>query len=408
MPLIDIAGLSRNEQHTPDAWQKMLDVAVPNNASDVHLTFQADGLHIAYRIDGQLMHQGVMPSHDDAWRLINHVKVMANIDLAERRRPQSGRAMGKVDDRVVDLRVAALPTSHGQDLVLRILDRTVALLNVEELGLSRRELNRLTGLVTTPAGLVLVTGATGSGKTTTLYSVLSKLNDGKRKIMTIENPVEYDLGGINQTQVNHRLGVGYGELLETTLQQDPDVIMIGEVRDEETAKAAVRAAATGHLVFATLHAVRASAAIESMLSLGAHPHFLARALRGVIAQNLVRRVCSECAEQISETEAALPVQDIQRLISEDEKPALAIGRGCDQCHQTGYRGRMGLFEIMIVDEKSRRLIEDRQPIDQIHQAATAGGMIPIQDSGKLAAFRGQTTVEEVLRVVPWDTAGQSA
>ena len=399
-PSWGIRGLRRL---CPALWGRLVEVGVLNNASDIHLTYQSDGLHVALRIDGQLVEQGRIESLELAHRVSNHVKIVGALDLGERRRPQSGRAMAKVADRAVDLRISALPTIHGQDLVVRILDRTVSLLDVEQLGLRRRERNRMFGLTSVPSGLVLVSGPTGAGKTTTLYAILRKLNDGTRKIITIENPTEYDLPGINQSQVHAKLGLGFHGLLQTVLQQDPDVIMIGEVRDVETASTAVRAAVTGHVVFATTHAIRAAEAVESMISLGAHPHFLGGALRGVIAQNLVRAVCPQCAERIDETAALLPLDDVSQLLEADQTPSLAIGRGCDHCFGTGYRGRVGLFEILVTDAEIRHLIENRRPADEIHRAAVNGGMVTLQQSGKLAAFLGQTTVEELVRVIPMST-----
>ncbi len=402
--LIDIDSLAAAETPASDVWNQLVEAAVNNHASDIHLACQVDGVHVSLRVDGVLREQGVLFPMEAAWRVVNHVKVQGEIDLGERRRPQSGRARIPVLDRTVDLRISVLPTNHGQDMVIRILDASLSLLELEQLGMRRRELNQVMGLISAPNGLVLVTGTTGAGKTTTLYAMLNRVRDGSRKIITIENPIEYDLPGINQAQVNYRLGVDYNTLMRTVLQQDPDVIMIGEVRDPETATAAVQAAVTGQLVFATLHSVGAVGAIESLLNLGAHRHFVARSLRGVIAQNLVRRVCEGCAQRISETEAMLPLDEIKGMLGPEDRPSLAVGRGCDQCYQSGYRGRMGLFEIMLADEPIRRLIEAGAGAEQLRQAALAGGMIPIQQMGKLAAFLGRTTVEELLRTVPWEEA----
>lgn len=402
--LIDIDSMAAAETPASDIWSRLLETAVNSHASDIHLACQVDGLHVSLRVDGVLRQQGVVFPMEAAWRLINHVKVQGEIDLGERRRPQSGRARIVVLDRGVDLRISALPTNQGQDLVIRILDASLSLMELEQLGMRRRELNRIMGLISAPSGLVLVTGTTGAGKTTTLYAMLNRMRDGSRKIITIENPIEYDLAGVNQAQVNYRLGVDYTTLLRTVLQQDPDVIMIGEVRDPETATAAVQAAVTGQLVFATLHSVGAVGAIESLLNLGAHRHFVARSLRGVLAQNLVRRVCVKCSQRIDETESILPLDEIRSLLGPEDRPALAMGRGCDECYQSGYHGRMGLFEIMVTDEHIRRLIETGAGAEQLRQAAIAGGMIPIQQMGKLAAFMGQTTVEELLRTVPWEEA----
>jgi type IV pilus assembly protein PilB len=403
--LIDINVLSDPDLPVSQAWHHVLEAAVRYEASDIHLTFQADGMHVALRIDGKLQPQGILPSFENAMRLTNHVKVLGQMDVGERRRPHSGRATAVVDNRNIDLRISMLPSNHGPDMVMRILDRSVSLRSLEELGLMRSELNRLMGMIASPSGLILVTGPTGAGKTTTLYAILNHINDGSRKIITIENPIEYDLTGINQTQVNYRLGVGFNALLPTALQHDPDVIMIGEVRDTETAATAIRAAATGHLVFATMHATGTAEAVLSLINLGGHPHFVGRTLRGVIAQNLVRRLCPQCAERITETESILPLDDIQTLIPEGKTPALSMGKGCEHCHYSGYKGRIGLFEIMVSDEELARLIEERGSSEQILQAATKKGMLNIQQVGKLAAVMGQTTVEELLRTIPTQIQG---
>jgi type II secretory ATPase GspE/PulE/Tfp pilus assembly ATPase PilB-like protein len=405
--LINLAILSDPDLPVSQAWHHILEMAVRNEASDVHLSYQSDGMHIDLRIDGQLLPQGIIGSFENAMRITNHIKVMAQMDVGERRRPQSGRATALVDDRNVDLRISMLPSNHGPDVVLRILDRSVSLRSLEELGLMRRELNRLVGMITSPSGLILVTGPTGAGKTTTLYAILNRINDGTRKIITIENPIEFDLTGINQSQVNYRLGVGFNALLPTALQHDPDVIMIGEVRDTETAATAVRAAATGHLVFATMHATGTAEAIISLMNLGGHPHFVGRTLRGVIAQNLVRCLCQTCSERIAETEAIIPLDDIRHLIPEGETPALSMGKGCDNCHQSGYKGRMGLFEIMVADENLGRIIEQGGTGEQMLQYASEKGMLNIQQVGKLAAVRGQTTVEELLRTIPTKLEGMA-
>jgi type IV pilus assembly protein PilB len=405
---IDVDSLAAAQAPAAEIWNELVEVSLRHHASDIHLSCQVDGLHVALRVDGMLHEQGVLFPMEAGWHLLNHIKVQADIDLAERRRPQNGRTRVCVQERRADLRISLLPTNYGQDMVIRVLDATVDLMEIEDLGMSRREVGRLMGLISAPSGLVLVTGPTGAGKTTTLYAILNRLQDGSRKIITIENPIEYDLRGINQAQVNERLGVDCRTLLRTALQQDPDIIMIGEVRDAETASAAVQAAVTGHLVFATLHAVGAARAVESLLNLGVHQHFVGRSLRGVVAQNLVRRVCEGCAQRIDETESLLPIDEVRSLLEPDDRPGLVIGRGCEQCHQSGYRGRLGLFEILVADESIRRLVETGATSEQIRTAAVAGGMIPIQQTGKLAAFLGQTTVEELLRTVPWeDVSGPS-
>ena len=305
-----------------------------------------------------------------------------------------------VDDRSVDLRVSAVPTIHGQDLVVRLFDRTISLMELVELGLLPKQLDYITDMIQRPHGLILVSGPTGCGKTTTLYAILRKLSGGGRKIITIENPVEYDLPGVNQTQVNPRIGVTFAGMLTAILRQDPDIIMVGEIRDEETAVTAVRAANTGHLVLATTHATRASRAVETMLSLGVHPYFLAVALRGVIAQFLVKRICPQCRTALPETADMIVEDSIRSRLRDPHAAHLYQGAGCKQCYGTGYRGRMGLFELFIPDERIKQLILDRKGANEIEQAVVQTNGVTLDQVGKLAALNGDTTMEEVLDMVP--------
>ena len=372
--------------------------AVREHASDVHVAFQGDRAHVAIRLDGRLCPQGTLPG-DLGQRLVNHVKVAANLDPSERRRPQDGRISTEIDGRPIDLRVGVFPTNHGESVAVRIQDRDVALLGMDQLGLSERQLAGLSALIDAPAGLVLVTGPTGAGKTTTLYALLRRLADGSRKVVTVENPIEYDLPGIDQSEVNYKIGVDYATLVRAALRQDPNIIMIGEVRDAETADAVVRAANSGCLVFATTHAVHSAAAIESIIGLGAHPHFVARSFRGAIAQTLVRRLCQYCTIPLTETADSSLLEEVHELLGPHERPTLSMGRGCPHCRHTGYRGRLGVFEVFTANNEVRDMIARGVPAREIHDTARKNRMISIGQAGKLAALRGQTTIEELVQNV---------
>jgi type II secretory ATPase GspE/PulE/Tfp pilus assembly ATPase PilB-like protein len=379
----------------PEIWIRISTAAVREQASDIHLTYQKDGLHVALRLDGQLVEQGVLPP-DHGNRLTNHVKVQAALDVSESRRPQEGHILTAIDGREVDIRVGLLPTNHGEDLALRILDRDTALLSIEELGLLEPQMPQLESLLAAPSGLILVTGSTGAGKTTTLYALLRKLASGSRKIVTIENPIEYDLPGVTQSEVHYRIGLDYGTLLRGVLRQDPNVMMIGEIRDAETAAALVRAANSGRLVLATSHAAHVAAAVESLISLGANPHFVGRAFRGAIAQTLVRRVCPKCSEPLSETRDESLLSEVQHLMPEGREPTLALGRGCAHCRHTGYRGRMGIFEVLVANEEVRNKIAAGAMARELYDTVREQGVITLEDAGKLAAALGQTTLEELF------------
>lgn len=378
-----------------EAWERILTMAVREQASDIHITFQHDGCHVALRLDGRVYVQGVLPA-EYAQRLTNHIKVEASMDLSERRRPQDGHVVLNIDARPIDLRFSLLPTNHGEDIAVRILDRDIALMPMDQLGVFDRQLAELSAVIDAPSGLVLVTGPTGAGKTTTLYALLSRLADGTRKIVTVENPIEFDLPGINQTQVHYKLGVDYASLIRGVLRHDPNVIMIGEIRDAETAETVVRAANSGRLVFATSHATHSAAAIDSLINLGAHPHYVARSLRGVVAQALVRRCCPYCTIRLEETADLQVLDEVRRLLGASERPALSMGRGCPHCRHTGYRGRVGIFEILTPDDQIRDLIQRGERSSLIYRRAVENRMITLDQAGKLAALRGLTTMEELL------------
>jgi len=317
---------------------------------------------------------------------------MSNLNIAEHRIPQDGRCSFVVDGKEVDLRVSTLPTIYGESAVIRILDKSIGLLSIEELGLSANELKLFEKLLSIPYGMILVTGPTGSGKTTTLYAILRRLISTEKNIVTIEDPVEYRIPGIRQTQVNIRAGYTFANGLRAILRQDPDIVMVGEIRDKETANIAVHAALTGHLVLSTLHTNDAPGALPRLIDMGVEPFLVASSVVGVIAQRLVRKICPRCRE---------PFTPSPELIKAEKLPAnvtLYRGKGCNYCRRTGYRGRTGIFQIMLVDDKIRNLVVSKAPASEIERAAAANGMLSLRESGMQKVFDGTTTLEEVLRV----------
>ncbi len=383
-------------------WEELVCQAARLRASDIHVLAGKDNYELAYRLDGDLRTQGSF-GRDFARRLISHVKTMANIDLGENRRPTDGRMKLNTSEdprRTIDLRISTVPSIYGQDMVVRVFDHTVSLLDIEQLGMGDEQLNATRDMLARPHGLILVSGPSGSGKTTTLYAMLQHLSGGTRKINTIEDPVEYDLPDVHQTQVNARIGVTFAGMLTAILRQDPDIVMVGEIRDEETAITAVRAANTGNLVLATTHATRASRAIETMLSLGVHPYFLAVALRGVIAQVLVKRICPHCSRPLPGSSMTAFDSDASRQLIGDTDVSLHVGVGCDHCDHTGYRGRIGLFEQFVPDDAIKQLILDRRPAVEIDKAISQAKTGTLEQAGKIAALHGLTTMEELINNLP--------
>ena len=380
-------------------WEAMVDRAVQCRVSDIHLLCQRQGYDLAFRLDGDMRPQGSLPTAFGK-RLISHVKSVAGMDIAEHRRPTEGRLKLPAAGRTVDLRVSVIPSVHGQDMVVRLLDREISLLKLPQLGMLAEQTDLAHDILSRPSGLVLVTGPTGSGKTTTLYAMLQQLAGMNRKIMTIEDPVEYDLDGVSQTQINPRLGVTYATMLSAILRQDPDIVMVGEIRDPETAMTAVRAANMGNLVLATTHASRASQAVETMLSLGVHPFFLAAALRGVIAQVLAKRICPHCRQAMPETADMILEPAVISRLGKDVDAQLHQGSGCEVCRQSGYEGRMGLFELFVPDERVKQLILDRSSAVDIEAAIAERGWLALEQTAMLAAVTGQTSMEETVRVLP--------
>ncbi len=368
--------------------------AIKDKASDIHFEPFEDEFKMRYRIDGVLYEMMPPPSHI-ASALSSRIKVMANLDIAERRMPQDGRIELNVNNQPIDLRVSVLPTMFGESVVMRVLDRGNVNLDLDKLGMREEDLTAVRGLIRRPNGVVIVTGPTGSGKTTTLYSALRELNDVSSKLITAEDPVEYDIDGIIQCQIKPEIELTFGRILRAMLRQDPDVILVGEIRDQETAKIAVEASLTGHLVFSTLHTNDAPSSVARLLDLGLEPFLVTASMEGVIAQRLVRRICGNCKAVYEPAEEQL--MELGLRLEDVEGRIFYYGKGCDVCNNTGYKGRQGLYEIMILDDPMRDLIVQHASTQQIRLECKKRGMRTLRESGLMAIYDGVTTIEEVVR-----------
>jgi len=369
--------------------------ALELRATDVHVEPFESQLRVRYRIDGVLQEANIPPQvRKYHAAIVSRIKILSHLDIAEKRLPQDGRIRLKIAGREIDLRVSVIPMIHGEAVVLRILDRGDALLGLEHLGMGSREVKVWQQVLDLPHGIILVTGPTGSGKTTTLYAALSKINNSDLKIVTIEDPVEYQLRGINQIQVNNKSGLTFASGLRSILRHDPDVVLIGEIRDRETAEIAVQASLTGHLVFSTLHTNDAPGAATRLVEMGVEPYLVASSLEMVAAQRLVRLICPKCKEE-------LPRGDVEKLRAEfgEEVPKVMYrGAGCRNCQNSGYRGRQGVFEMMPITDDVRALILERASSREIRKIAVRQGMTSLRDDGWRLIREGRTTAEEVLRL----------
>ncbi len=373
--------------------------AVRRRASDIHLEPLERRFRVRYRIDGVLQ-EAEHPPKRLQLAVISRLKIMANISIAEKRLPQDGRIRLTTEGRALDLRVASLPTAHGESIVMRILDQADLRPGLAELGLAADERARLEQMIGLPDGILLVTGPTGSGKTTTLYACLHHLNQTDRKIITVEDPVEYQLSGVNQVPVRPEVGMTFASALRAMLRQSPNVIMVGEIRDLETAEIALNASLTGHMVFSTLHTNDAAGAVTRLMDLGAKPSLLATALRGVVAQRLVRRICPACSRPHVPTPVELRLLNLDAA---DAAPAnFRRGAGCPECRGTGYRGRVGIFEILPMDETLRTLIHAGASAARLRAAARAAGLRSMREDGRRKIIAGLTTVEEVASITAGD------
>ncbi|MBT7170347.1 MAG: Flp pilus assembly complex ATPase component TadA [Phycisphaerales bacterium] len=366
---------------------------IRNRASDIHFEPFEKEFKMRYRIDG-ILYEMLPPPKQLAMAISSRIKVMSNLDIAERRLPQDGRIELMVNGNPVDLRVAVLPTMFGESVVMRVLDRSNVSLDLEKLGLREDDLRMIDTLIHRPHGIVVVTGPTGSGKTTTLYSALNTLNEVSEKILTAEDPVEYDIDGLIQCQINEDVGMTFAKALRSFLRQDPDIVLVGEMRDLETAQISVQAALTGHLVFSTLHTNDAPSSIARLLDLGLEPFLVTATLEAIIAQRLVRTICTSCKTEIKPTEEML----MELNLVEDQVAGRVFyhGTGCEQCRNTGYRGRMALYEIMVMDDELREMVIKRKSSAQLREAARKRGMRSLRESGLLAIYDGMTSIEEVV------------
>lgn len=379
----------------------LLEFAIKLRASDVHIEPLEDKTRVRYRIDGILHEKLVLPKNVHE-AVISRIKILSGMKIDEKRLPQDGRFTFRVDEQEVDLRVSSLPSVHGEKIVMRLLQKSGNVPDLPDLGLRGLSLKNLEIAIRVPHGIILVTGPTGSGKTTTLYSILHRVSTPKVNIITLEDPVEYEMPGINQVQVNPQAGLTFASGMRSFLRQDPNIIMVGEIRDSETADLAIQASLTGHLVFSTLHTNSASGAFPRLLDMKAEPYLLASSMTCVMAQRVVRKVCDACRESYQPPPEV--IADIKQVLGGLYQPVsgkplqLQRGRRCAQCNNTGYFGRIGIFEDFLVDEKIGRLILERTPASSIEKQALANGMVSMKQDGYLKALEGLTTIEEVLRV----------
>ena len=371
--------------------------AVNDRASDIHIEPQERDVRIRYRIDG-VLHEVMRSPKSIQNGVLSRLKIMADIDIAERRVPQDGRVGLVVGGKAIDLRVATMPTVHGEKAVIRILDKSHALLNLSDLGFSDHNMERYEVSFRKPYGMILVTGPTGSGKSTTLYATLNILNQIDRNIITVEDPVEYRLGGVNQVQMNPKAGLTFASALRSILRSDPDIVLIGEVRDAETAQIAVQAALTGHLVLSTLHTNNAPSAVTRLTEMGIEPFLVSSAVDCVLAQRLVRTLCEKCKEYYQPTAEALKEAKVP-LLPDGSIPRLYRPIGCNACGNTGYRGRMAVHEVMVMSEDIERMTVERKSSEDIGRVAQEQGMLTLRQDGILKVLEGKTSLEELFRVI---------
>ncbi len=370
--------------------------AIKDRASDIHVEPDRRGVRIRYRIDGVLHEVMRVPKYVHA-PLVSRIKIMGDMNIAERRLPQDGRIHVRHEGKDYDLRVSSVPTVFGEKVVMRILDQTSVLIGLNKLGMFSETQAQLESIIVQPNGMILSTGPTGSGKTTTQYSILNKINSVEKNIITIEDPVEYQLPGLNQVHVNRKAGLTFASAMRSFVRQDPDIIMVGEVRDLETAETAIQASLTGHLVLSTLHTNDAPSSITRLVDMGVEPFLIASSVIGVLAQRLSRRICANCKEPYKP-----PAEALHRVgfnVDDMENVVFYRGRGCEQCRHTGYRGRTGIFELMLISEEIADLCVKRAPLSEVRSAALANGMKNLKMDGFQKVIEGLTTVEEVMRVV---------
>jgi len=379
---------------------QVLTEAIGLRATDVHIEPFENTLRVRYRIDGVLQEASVASEVKQFQAaIVSRLKILSKLDIAEKRVPQDGRIKIRIADHEIDVRVSVIPMLYGEAVVLRLLDRSSILLGMDKLGMSERDLDLTKMILERPHGIILVTGPTGSGKTTSLYAALSQINDVQRKIITIEDPIEYQLHGINQIQISRKAGLTFASGLRSILRHDPDVVLIGEIRDAETAEIAIQASLTGHLVFSTLHTNDAPTALTRLVDMGIEPYLVASSLEAVAAQRLVRVICPHCKERLTTSEATALRQRFGKKLPD----VLYKGKGCKNCQETGYHGRIGIFEMMLVTDDIRSLIIENASARDLRRVAAKQGTTSLREDGFRHVFEGRTTVEEVLRVTKDDT-----
>lgn len=365
--------------------------AVRANASDIHIEPYEKNIRIRFRIDGEL--QEIMTSSKTTHSaIVTRIKIISRMDIAEKRIPQDGRVEMSVDKKDIDLRLSVLPTVYGEKIVIRILDRSSTILTKTQLGFSEKNIDMFDKIIQSPNGIILVTGPTGSGKTTTLYAVLRELNKINRNIITVEDPVEYRLDGVNQVQVNIKAGLTFANGLRSILRQDPDIIMIGEIRDAETAEIAVRAAITGHLVLSTMHTNDSASTVSRLVDMGVEPYLVSSSVVGVVAQRLVKKICTNCKVEYQASQTEI------ELLGLEENEVLYKGEGCSVCNHTGYKGRTAIHEVMLMTREIREMVDLRESIDTIRSTASKYGTITLKDSCNELVRKGITTKDEMLKV----------
>ncbi|MCY2973404.1 MAG: GspE/PulE family protein [Planctomycetota bacterium] len=369
-------------------------LAIKDHASDIHMEPFEDEFRIRIKAEG-VLYEMVPPPRHLAFAITTRIKVMANLDIAERRLPQDGRIELMVGGHPVDLRVSVLPTMFGESVVMRVLDRSVVSLSLDKVGMDDHTMTEFRKTMERPNGIVLVTGPTGSGKTTTLYSALSEMNEITEKIITTEDPVEYDIDGIVQIPIDHSVGITFASCLRAILRQDPDIILIGEIRDLETAEIAIQASLTGHLVFSTLHTNDAPSTITRLKDMGIPTYLVTATVEAILAQRLVRRICTKCREEVEVSKDLILELGVDPAKHEGKK--FYRGKGCDKCNNTGYKGRLGLFELMVMNDDMREMIMQNAPTDDLRAKAVSYGMIPLRDYGLNFAYQGVTTLDEIVR-----------
>ncbi|MFQ5586410.1 MAG: ATPase, T2SS/T4P/T4SS family [Thermodesulfobacteriota bacterium] len=394
----DVSELIKKSKTPPII--KMVDSIIINSvekkASDIHIEPHKKIVKLRMRIDGLMMDITQIPKWVQA-SIVSRIKIMAEMDIAERRLPQDGRIKIILDNKELDLRVSTLPTQYGEKVVMRLLDPQASILTLDEIGLFAHERERLKGVLESPQGIFLVTGPTGSGKTSSLYAMLHQVKNERLNIVTLEDPIEYELTGINQVHINEKAGLSFAYCLRAILRQDPDVIFVGEMRDLETANIAFQASITGHLVFSTIHTLDAASSITRLRNMQLPSYLIASGLNGIVAQRLVRRVCREC--KVEYTPAESDLHSLEALPDDGAKPTFMRGEGCERCGHTGYRGRVGIFELLVIDREIREMIQSEATEEEIRQTALSGEMVSLCDDGLRKVKQGITTFEELKRVV---------